>query len=133
VFDTFERLTAARTVLQAATLAAMVWALAAATNPPSRPPEPPSPPPGLRTPTAGPTASSPLMQPIDRIEKAGWAPSAIAPHYQGMAAAWTDLLAAYSDEQLVLFLDLFDRMHQLSQQQLARLNEDTPGADIATL
>jgi hypothetical protein len=58
VFDTFERLTAARTVLQAATLAAMGWALAAATNPPSRPPEPPSPPPGLRTPTAGPTASS---------------------------------------------------------------------------
>jgi len=58
VFDTFERLTAVRTVLQAATLAAMVWALAAATNPPSRSPEPPSPPPGLRTPTAGPTASS---------------------------------------------------------------------------
>jgi hypothetical protein len=45
--------------LQAATLAAMVWALAAATNPSSRPPEPPSPPPALRTPTAGPTASSP--------------------------------------------------------------------------
>jgi hypothetical protein len=59
VLDTFERLTAARTVLQAATLAAMVWALAAATNPSSRPPEPPSPPPALRTPTAGPTASSP--------------------------------------------------------------------------
>jgi hypothetical protein len=42
VFDTFERLTAVRTVLQAATLAAMVWALAAATNPSSWPPEPPS-------------------------------------------------------------------------------------------
>jgi len=53
VFDTFERLTAVRTVLQAATLAAMVWALAAAINPSSRPPEPPRPPPGLRTPTTG--------------------------------------------------------------------------------
>ena len=132
VFDTFERLTAARTVVQAATLAAMVWALAAATNPPSRPPEPPSPPPGLRTPTAGPTASSPLMQSIDRVENAGWAPSAIAPHYQGMATAWTELLAAYSDEQLVLFLDLFDRIHQLSQQQLASLDYPTPSSDTAT-
>jgi hypothetical protein len=65
VFDTFERLTALRTGLQAATLAAMVWALAAAINPPSRPPEPPSPPPGLRTPTAGPTKSS-AADAIDR-------------------------------------------------------------------
>ena len=38
----------------------------------------------------------------------------IAPHYQGMVSAWTDLLAGYSDEQLHLFLDLFDRMHQMS-------------------
>ena len=52
--------------------------------------------------------------------------AAIAPHYQGMAAAWTDLLAAYSDEQLALFLDLFDRMHQLSQQQLASLPTTRP-------
>ena len=50
----------------------------------------------------------------------------IAPHYQGMATAWSDLLAAYSDEQLALFLDLFDRMHQLSQQQLASLPHHTP-------
>lgn len=71
------------------------------------------------------------MQSIDRVEKAGWAPSAIAPHYQGITA-WTDLLAAYSDEQLVLFLDLFDRMHQLSQQQLASLDYPTPSSDTAT-
>jgi len=49
-----------------------------------------------------------------------------------MATAWTDLLAAYSDEQLVLFLDLFDRMHQLSQQQLASLDYPTPSSDTAT-
>jgi DNA-binding MarR family transcriptional regulator len=57
---------------------------------------------------------------------------AIAPHYQGMATAWNDLLATYSDEQLHLFLDLFDRLHQMSQQQLARLNHDTPSSDTAT-
>jgi DNA-binding MarR family transcriptional regulator len=56
----------------------------------------------------------------------------IAPHYQGMATAWTDLLAAYSDAQLRLFLDLFDRMHQMSRQQLASLDQDTPSSDIAT-
>jgi hypothetical protein len=81
---------------------------------------------------------------VDRLERAGYvhreanpprpppgdhptgarAAGHYRPHYQGMAAAWTDLLA--------LFLDLFDRMHQLSQQQLASLNEDTPGADTAT-
>src|SRR4029453_18854493 len=55
----------------------------------------------------------------------------IAPHYQGMATAWTDLLAAYSDAQLRLFLDLFDRMHQMSQQQLASLPHDTPSTDTA--
>jgi DNA-binding MarR family transcriptional regulator len=56
----------------------------------------------------------------------------IAPYHQGMATAWNDLLAAYSDEQLTLFLDLFDRMHQMAQQQLASLDQDTPGPDTAT-
>jgi MarR family transcriptional regulator, organic hydroperoxide resistance regulator len=56
----------------------------------------------------------------------------IAPHYQGMATAWNDLLAAYTDEQLHLFLDLFDRLHQLSQHQLARLDHDTPSTDTTT-
>jgi hypothetical protein len=32
--------------------------------------------------------------------------ASIAPHCQGMATAWKDLLAAYDDEQLALFLDL---------------------------
>jgi hypothetical protein len=49
-----------------------------------------------------------------------------------MATAWTDLLAAYSDEQLALFLNLFDRMHQMSQQQLASLPNATPSTDTAT-
>jgi DNA-binding MarR family transcriptional regulator len=86
---------------------------------------------------------------VDRLERAGYVRrqvdprdrrrviiqpvperlAAIAPHYQGMANAWTDLLAAYSDEQLALFLDLFDRMHQMSQQQLASLDHDTPSSD----
>jgi DNA-binding MarR family transcriptional regulator len=83
---------------------------------------------------------------VDRLERAGYVRrevdpgdrrrviiyplperlATIAPHYQGMATAWTDLLAAYTDEQLALFLDLFDRMHQLSQQQLASLPDHTP-------
>jgi DNA-binding MarR family transcriptional regulator len=86
---------------------------------------------------------------VDRLERAGYVRrqvdprdrrrviihpvperlAAIAPHYQGMANAWTDLLAAYTDEQLALFLDLFDRMHQMSQQQLASLDHDTPSSD----
>jgi hypothetical protein len=45
-----------------------------------------------------------------------------------VVATETPTMAAIS----TLFLDLFDRMHQLSQQQLASLNEDTPGADTAT-
>ena len=36
---------------------------------------------------------------------------AIASSYQGMAAAWDELLAAYSDEQLRLFLDLQSAAH----------------------
>ena len=58
--------------------------------------------------------------------------AAIAPHYQGLATAWTDLLAAYSDAQLTLFLELFDRMHQMSHQQLAGLNQDSPSTYTAT-
>jgi len=53
-------------------------------------------------------------------------------HYQGMAAAWADLLADYSEQQLGLFLDLFNRMHQMSQQQLADLRHGPPGSDDAS-
>jgi len=89
---------------------------------------------------------------VDRLERAGYVRrqpdprdrrrviiqpvperlAAIAPHYQGMASAWNDLLTAYSDEQLTLFLNLFDRLHQMSQQQLAALDHATPGTDTAT-
>ena len=89
---------------------------------------------------------------VDRLERAGYVRrqadprdrrrviiqpvperlAAIAPHYRGMATAWNDLLAAYSDEQLTLFLDLFDSMHQMSQQQLASLDHGPPSPDIAT-
>jgi DNA-binding MarR family transcriptional regulator len=89
---------------------------------------------------------------VDRLERAGYVRrevdprdrrrviiqplpeplAAIAPHYQGLATAWTDLLAAYSEAQLTLFLELFDRMHQMAQQQLAGLNQDTPSTDTAT-
>jgi MarR family transcriptional regulator, organic hydroperoxide resistance regulator len=89
---------------------------------------------------------------VDRLERAGYVRrqadhrdrrrviiqpvperlAAIASHYRGMATAWNGLLAAYSDEQLTLFLDLFDRMHQMSQQQLASLDQETPGPDTAT-
>jgi DNA-binding MarR family transcriptional regulator len=80
---------------------------------------------------------------VDRLERAGYVRrevdpgdrrrviihplperlAAIASSYRGMTAAWSELLAAYSDEQLRLFLDLFDRMHQLSQRQLASLTQ----------
>ncbi len=50
----------------------------------------------------------------------------IAPHYHGMATARSDLLGAYSDDRLALFLGLFDRMHQLSQRQPAGLPHHTP-------
>jgi DNA-binding MarR family transcriptional regulator len=87
---------------------------------------------------------------VDRLERAGYVRrqpdprdrrrviiqpvperlATIAPHYQGMADAWTGLLATYSDEQLALFLDLFDRMHQMSLQQLGSLDHPTPSSDI---
>ena len=83
---------------------------------------------------------------VDRLERAGYVRrevdrgdrrrviihpvperlAAIASSYQGMAAAWNELLTEYSDEQLRLFLDLFDRMHQMSQRQLAGLDGSGP-------
>jgi DNA-binding MarR family transcriptional regulator len=76
------------------------------------------------------------VDPRDRrrviIQPVGERLATIAPHYQGMAAAWNDLLAAYSDQQLDLFLDLFDRLHQMSQHELARLDQHRPSSDTAT-
>jgi DNA-binding MarR family transcriptional regulator len=84
---------------------------------------------------------------VDRLERAGYVHrevdagdrrrviiqparerlATIAPLYAGMAAAWGELLSTYSDKQLGLFLDLFERLHQMSQQQLLRLSEGAPG------
>lgn len=78
---------------------------------------------------------------VDRLERAGYVRRAVdprdrrrviigpvperlaelAPHYQGMAAAWDELLARYSDQELEVFLELFDRLHELSRRQLAEL------------
>ncbi|KAA2254067.1 MarR family transcriptional regulator [Solihabitans fulvus] len=48
----------------------------------------------------------------------------IAPHYQGVAAAWTRLMGDYTDEQLGLIRDLFGRMHQMSVQLIAELDAE---------
>jgi DNA-binding MarR family transcriptional regulator len=89
---------------------------------------------------------------VDRLERAGYVRrgldsrdrrrviirpvperlATLAPHYQGMATAWADLLAGYSEQELGLFLDLFDRMHQMSQQQLADLRHGPSGGDDAS-
>jgi hypothetical protein len=58
VFGTFARLTALRAGLQAATLAAVVWALATSTSPSSRPAELPSPSAGHGHPRRAPTDRS---------------------------------------------------------------------------
>lgn len=75
---------------------------------------------------------------LDRLERAGFirrehdrqdrrrvmihpVPKALAGlevHYRGIAQAWSELLGSYTDEQLVLFLELFERMHALTQTQL---------------
>lgn len=45
----------------------------------------------------------------------------VAQLYQSVSRAWTELLADYDDEQLELFLDLFTRMRELSDNQIAEL------------
>jgi len=47
--------------------------------------------------------------------------SELAPLYEGVARAWDEVLAAYSDEQLVLILDLLGRLRPISGQEAARL------------
>jgi DNA-binding MarR family transcriptional regulator len=41
--------------------------------------------------------------------------------YQGMAAAWRELLSTYSEEQLEVVLDLFRRMRGIGQREAERL------------
>jgi DNA-binding MarR family transcriptional regulator len=50
--------------------------------------------------------------------------SSLAPHYRGMAKGWADLLGRYSDEELALFVQLFDGMHELTQRELATLKDE---------
>jgi DNA-binding MarR family transcriptional regulator len=78
---------------------------------------------------------------VDRLEQAGYvqrsrdtvdrrsvvvvpdaeATARIGSMYQGMAAAWREVLTAYSDEHLAVVLDLFQRMRELSQHEAQRL------------
>ena len=41
--------------------------------------------------------------------------------YQGMAAAWRELLSGYTEEQLEIVLDLFQRMRGIGQREAERL------------
>lgn len=41
--------------------------------------------------------------------------------YRGMSQGFAEVLSGYTDAELRTFLDLFDRLHELSQAQLERL------------
>ena len=43
--------------------------------------------------------------------------------YTGMASAWTEVLANYTEEQLRVILDLFQRMGELSRRQVEQLRQ----------
>jgi DNA-binding MarR family transcriptional regulator len=78
---------------------------------------------------------------LDRLERAGYVSrehddvdrrrvmvkvvpkkaASLAPHYRGMAKGWAELLGRYSDQELALFVELFDGMHELTQRELANL------------
>lgn len=47
----------------------------------------------------------------------------IGPLYAGLAKAYAGLVAQYTDDQLALFLDLFERLHQISAQVTAELRD----------
>jgi DNA-binding MarR family transcriptional regulator len=47
----------------------------------------------------------------------------IGPLYAGLAKAYAGLVAQYTDDQLALFLDLFERLHQMSVQVTAELRD----------
>jgi DNA-binding MarR family transcriptional regulator len=47
----------------------------------------------------------------------------IAPMYSGMAQAWAATMTGYDDEQLKIVLTLFDRLHEITQVELARLRD----------
>jgi DNA-binding MarR family transcriptional regulator len=80
---------------------------------------------------------------IDRLEQGGWvvreadrhdrrrvlvSPVAerqaeIWPLLQGMTEGWAQALAGYSDEQVALVLDLFERMRAVAREQAAALRD----------
>jgi MarR family transcriptional regulator, organic hydroperoxide resistance regulator len=80
---------------------------------------------------------------VDRLEQAGFvhrtrdstdrrtvlvvpdeaAAKRVGAMYAGMSAAWTEVLSHYTDEQLGIILDLFQRMGELSTQQVQRLRQ----------
>lgn len=82
---------------------------------------------------------------VDRLERAGYvrrsrdvtdrrsvvvipdeaAAARVGAMYGGMAAAWTEVLSHYTDEQLTVILDLFQRMGDLSNQQIEQLRRST--------
>jgi DNA-binding MarR family transcriptional regulator len=82
---------------------------------------------------------------VDRLEQAGFvrrvratadrrsvvvvpdekASARVASMYGGMATAWSELLSNYTDEQLEVILDLFQRMSDLSASQVEALQRGT--------
>jgi DNA-binding MarR family transcriptional regulator len=80
---------------------------------------------------------------VDRLERAGFvrrvrdtadrrsvvvvpdeqASARVASMYGGMATAWSELLANYTDEQLEVIRDLFQRMSDLSVSQVEALRQ----------
>jgi DNA-binding MarR family transcriptional regulator len=80
---------------------------------------------------------------VDRLEQAGFvhrsrdatdrrsvvvvpdeeAAARVASMYGGMAAAWTEVLAHYSEDELTVILDLFQRMGELSSRQVEQLRQ----------
>ena len=47
----------------------------------------------------------------------------IRPLYTGMAKGWAGAMKGYDDEQLALILTLFDRLHEITQVEIARLRD----------
>ena len=81
---------------------------------------------------------------VDRLERAGYvrrepdptdrrrvivSPVAeqmarIGPMYAGMAEAWATAMNDYDDEQLTVILALFDRLHEITSVEVARLRDN---------
>jgi DNA-binding MarR family transcriptional regulator len=58
-----------------------------------------------------------IVQPVaERVAEIG-------PLYAGLARAYDGLIAAYTDEQLALVIDLFERLHQITAQVTAELRD----------